>query len=79
MHKLQKLVATGLLLFLLSVSAMAGETHSPPGETASPPIAAAGETNTPPGETHTPPGETNSPPAATSAGLFADLLSWLLG
>lgn len=74
MLKLHKLLATALLLFLLSVSAMAGETHSPPGETASPP-SATGETNTPPGETHTPPGETNSPPA----GLFADLLSWLMG
>ena len=50
MQTLKKLLATALLVSILGVTAMAGETSSPPGETNSPP----GETNTPPGNTQGP-------------------------
>ena len=69
MQTLKKFLATALLVSMLGVTAMAGETSTPPGET-----------NTPPGETHTPPGETNSPPGSTQGpGFLDDLLAWVMG
>ena len=44
---------------VFSVSALAGDTQTPPGETHTPP----GETSSPPGETSGPPGHTETPPS----------------
>jgi hypothetical protein len=46
--------------FVLSLSALAGETQTPPGEMTGPP----GEINSPPGETQGPPGNTQGPAVA---------------
>ena len=70
MQKLKKLVATALLLSLMSVAVMAGETASPPGETSTPP----GETNTPPAQLLAALGELQTPPRS-----IAEFISWLLG
>jgi hypothetical protein len=55
MRKLKCLLATLVLVLVVSASALAGDTQGPGNP---------GETNTPPGETSSPPGETQTPPAA---------------
>jgi len=85
MKTLKRFSSVLVLLLVLGVSALAGETNPPPcapGETHSPPCAAPGETHTPPGEAQsssTMPGETHGPPLseAMMAGVLA-ALDWVL-
>jgi len=58
------------LACVLSVSALAGETSSPPGETHTPP----GDTQTPPGHTETPPGDTQGPSLLTT--VILTIITW---
>lgn len=82
MKTLRRFGALLVLLVVLSVTAFAGETNSPPctpGEVNSPPCTAPGETSAPPGEgqmlgNSTNPGEMQTPPLSgvvTSAIGFA--------
>lgn len=73
MCKLKCLLATLVLVFVVSASALAGETQGPSNP---------GETSTPPGETQTPPapGDTQGPGfmGETQGPSLADYL-WALG
>jgi hypothetical protein len=55
----------------LSISALAGETQTPPGETNSPPSG----TQTVFGETLTPPGETSTPPSLLTT-VILTIITW---
>lgn len=56
---------------VLSISALAGETLTPPGETQT----VFGETSTPPGETSAPPGETQTPPSILTT-VILTIITW---
>jgi hypothetical protein len=63
---------------VLSVSAFAGETQTPPGETHSPPSEAqimAGETSNPSGETDTPPEDLQTP-LSILAMVILTMITW---
>ena len=68
MRKFKSLTTTLVLVLVLSASALAGETQTPPGETSSPP----GQTETPPA-----PGGSNAMGETQGPSLAAYL--WAIG